>query len=106
MTARHLVTRFAVLASLFCLPGCTSSGSLTTRQSAYECVRHAKQVLYDADFTENLVVSREMASVSGRHGGYEATVQCDSVDQRILVDVKGLDATQSEWYRDVIIRKF
>ncbi|MGB8277965.1 MAG: hypothetical protein WCF20_08575 [Methylovirgula sp.] len=106
MTPRILITRFAVLVSFFCLLGCSSSGGLNTRLSASECVLHAKQVLYDADFTENLAVSRETASVSGHHGGYHATVHCETGNQVIHVDVDGLDPIQTEWYRKVIIKKF
>ena len=106
MTPRLFATRFAVLVSIFCLLGCSRSGSLYTHQSASECVLHAKQVLYDADFTENLVVSRETASVSGHHGGYHATIYCESANQVIHVDVDGLDPIQTEWYRKVIIKKF
>lgn len=106
MTSRLFVTRLAFVASFFCLAGCASSGRLLTRLSAGDCVSHAKQVLYDADFTENPVVSHETASVSGRHGGYDATIHCDSATQTINVDVKGLDSLQSDQYRDFIIRKF
>jgi hypothetical protein len=106
MTAKTFVARHAIFASLFCLAGCASSGLLHTNLSASECVSQAKQVLYDADFTENPVVSRETASVSGRHGGYKATIHCESGTQIIHVDVDGLDPTQVDQYRDFIIRKF
>lgn len=106
MTPGIIITRFAILVSFFCLFGCSSTGSLPTHQSASECVLHAKQVLYDADFTENLVVSRETASVSGHRGGYHATVHCESGNQVIHVTVDGLDPIQTEWYRKVIIKKF
>ena len=70
------------------------------------CLAHAKQTLYDADFAENLTVSPERSSVSGRHGGYDATVTCDSAGHLAVVDVHGLDPDQIDWYRSTITKKF
>ena len=106
MGAPTVIARLAVLAALVGLAGCTSSASLYTRQSAYQCVLHAKQVLYDSDFTENLVIVSDSGIVSGRHGGYDASVFCGAGDHLIRVDVHGLDQDQIDWYRKVIIRKF
>jgi hypothetical protein len=69
------------------LAGCTSNAFMHTGLSEPACLRHAKQVLYDSDFTENLVVGP--TSVSGRHGGYDATLTC--TDHIVNLDVHGLD---------------
>jgi hypothetical protein len=95
-----------VLASFVGLMGCTSSAILRTPLSAPECVLHAKQVLYDAEFTQNLVVAPETSSVSGQHGGYYASIHCEGLNQAIDVKVDGLDPIQADWYRTTIVKKF
>lgn len=88
------------------LAGCTMSAVRTSYLSERACLAHAKQTLYDADFAENLTVSPERSSVSGRHGGYDATVTCDPAGHLAVVDVHGLDPDQIDWYRSTITKKF
>jgi hypothetical protein len=107
MRPLFFITCLAVTLGGFALGGCTSSGVVKTSDlSAASCLKHARQALYDADFTENLVVSSEAGTVSGRHAGYDATLYCGGGDHLIRVEVKGLDSDQDDWYRSVIIRKF
>ena len=106
MSSRTFIACLVVFAGAFSLGGCTNSGTLYTRESAHECLRHAKQVLYDSDFTENLAIVSDSGIVTGHHGGYDASVFCDAADHLIRVDVHGLDPDQGDWYRKVIIGKF
>jgi outer membrane murein-binding lipoprotein Lpp len=107
MRPPFFTTCLAVILGGLVLGGCTSSGIMKTNDlSAASCLKHARQALYDADFTENLVVSSETATASGRHAGYDATLYCGGGDHLIRVEVKGLDSDQDDWYRSVIIRKF
>jgi hypothetical protein len=92
----------AVFTAAMSLAGCTSSAFLHTSLAEPACLRHARQVLYDSDFTENLVVAP--TSVSGRHGGYDAIITC--TDHIVNLDVHGLDPYQIAVYRASITGKF
>jgi hypothetical protein len=101
------MTCVAVVLGGLGLGGCTSSGVVRTNDlSVASCLKHARQVFYDADFSENLVVSPEAGTVSGRHAGYDATLYCGGGDQLVRVEVKGLDSDQDDWYKSTIIKKF
>lgn len=102
MSRSGLLAALAVFAAPMSLAGCTSSAFMNTGLGEPACLHHAKQVLYDADFTENLVVMPN--AVSGRHGGYDATLTC--TDHIVNLDVHGLDPYQIEVYRASITGKF
>jgi len=88
------------------LAACSSSGYIKqTQLSEAACIGRAKRVLYDADFSENLAVAPERASVTGRHGGYDATLTCGP-EGIVQFDVRGLDPYQIEVYRSSIIGRF
>jgi len=91
---------------VLCLADCTSSGIQYTGQSTSGCVQRAKRALFDADFAENLAVAADIATVSGRHGSYYATLHCDRQSRDVRFDVNGPDSAQTDWYRDLLIRKF
>jgi hypothetical protein len=107
MTCRIPVACLLAIGAACLLEGCASSGFMkTTDLSLSSCLSHAKQTLYDADFGENLVVSREQATVSGHHDGYDATLFCGTESHLVRVEVRGLDSDQDDWYKSTIIRKF
>lgn len=106
MPQRVFVTCCAGPAFALALAGCTSSANLYTHESTAQCLAHAKQVLYDSDFNENPVVLREIAAVSGHRGGYKATIYCEGGGLPTRVDIQGYDGAQTDYYRDLILRKF
>jgi hypothetical protein len=102
---RPLAAGLGVIVAL-AVAGCTSAGFKNMYLSERACLAHAKQTLYDADFSENLVVAPERSAVLGRHGGYDAAIYCDTFDRGVRFEVHGLDPDQADWYRGVIVGKF
>jgi hypothetical protein len=103
---RRLFAASLILVGASALAGCTSTGFKNAHLSERTCLAHARQTLYDADFSENLLVAPERSAVLGRHGGYDAAIYCDGYDRGVRFEVHGLDPDQADWYRSVIVGKF
>jgi len=98
----------ALLLCGFLLMECTATAWRSTSLPAAECVRHARQVLRDADFSEELRAAAAVddTAVFGRHGSYRAELQCKGENRTVNFVVTGPDSDQATWYKNAIVAKF